>query len=82
MGYINYIEAKHYHGHGVRGEVFDLIGHPKANRICAWMHTTDDPAQPKRHVTVLHIPPVNSPQTAVKPAIVRELRKRDSKKEN
>ena len=57
-------------------EVFDLTGHPKANRIYAWMHDTGDPANPKRHVTVLHIPPVVSPQTAVKAAIVQEFKDR------
>lgn len=57
-------------------EVFDLTGHPKANRIYAWMHDTGDPAHPKRHVTVLHIPPVVSPQTAVKAAIVQEFKDR------
>ncbi len=39
-------------------EVFLLAGHPKTDRVYAWMHDTDDPAKPKRHVTVLHIPPV------------------------
>lgn len=63
-------------------EVFDLTGHPKANRIYAWSHDTDDPANPKRYVTVLHIPPVVSPQTAVKAAIVQELKERDRAKEN
>jgi hypothetical protein len=55
-------------------EVFFLEGHPKTDRIYAWMHDTDDPAHPKRHVTVLHIPPVISPQTAVKAAIVQEFK--------
>ena len=63
-------------------EVFDLTGHPKANRIYAWSHDTDDPANPKRYVTVLHIPPVISPQTAVQAAIVQELKERDRNKEN
>lgn len=63
-------------------EVFDLIGHPKANRIYAWAHDTDDPANPKRYVTVLHIPPVVSPQTAVQAAIVQESRERARDKEN
>lgn len=57
-------------------EVFDLTGHPKASRIYAWIHDTDDPAKPKRHVTVLHVPPVVSPLTAVRAAIVQELRER------
>jgi hypothetical protein len=63
-------------------EVFDLTGHPKANRIYAWAHDTDDPKQPKRYVTVLHIPPVVSPETAVRAAIVQEFKERDRSKEN
>jgi hypothetical protein len=63
-------------------EVFDLAGHPKANRIYAWSHDTDDPKHPRRHVTVLHIPPVVSPQTAVKAAIVQESKERGRSKEN
>ena len=55
-------------------EVFKLHGHPKANRAYAWAHDTDNPQRPRRHVTVLHIPPVTSPQLAVKAAIVQEYR--------
>jgi hypothetical protein len=55
-------------------EVFDLKGHPKTHRAYAWSHVTDDPKQPKRHVTVLHIPPAISPQTAVQAAIMQEIR--------
>jgi hypothetical protein len=58
-------------------EVFDLHGHPKANAAYAWSHATDDPAHPKRHVTVLHIPPAVSPETAVRAAIVQEFRSLD-----
>lgn len=54
-------------------EVFDLHGHPKANTAYAWSHATDDPAHPTRHVTVLHIPPAVSPETAVRAAIVQEF---------
>ena len=57
-------------------EVFRLKGHPNTDRVYAWLHHTDDPAHPKRHVTVLHIPPVTSPQTAVQAAIVQEARER------
>ncbi|MGB6132613.1 MAG: hypothetical protein WCC14_18365 [Acidobacteriaceae bacterium] len=46
-------------------EVFRSRRHPQTNRIYAWAHDTDDPANPKRYVAVLHIPPVVSPQTAV-----------------
>jgi hypothetical protein len=55
-------------------EVFDLQGHPAASRVYAWAHATDNPKHPKRHVTVLHIPPVVSPETAVKAAIVQQYR--------
>lgn len=59
-------------------EVFRLEGHPKTDRVYAWTHDTDDPKHPKRHVTVLHIPPVVSPQTAVQAAIVQEYKDRAS----
>lgn len=55
-------------------EVFDLKGHPKTNRVYAWSHETDNPDDPERHVTVLHIPPVVSPITAVRAAIIQEFR--------
>jgi len=55
-------------------EVFELHGHPKAPRVYAWAHDTDDPQKPKRHVTVLHIHPVTSPILAVRAAIVQEFR--------
>jgi hypothetical protein len=55
-------------------EVFSLTGHPKTNKVYGWIYETDDPAHPKRHVTVLHIPPVVSPRTAVQAAIVQEFR--------
>jgi hypothetical protein len=55
-------------------EVFELRGHPKAPKVYAWAHDTDDPKQPRRHVTVLHIAPVLSAEAAVKAAIVQEFR--------
>jgi hypothetical protein len=55
-------------------EVFELVGHPKAPRVYAWAHDTDNPQQPRKHVTVLHIPPVVSPVLAVRAAIVQEFR--------
>jgi hypothetical protein len=58
-------------------EVFDLHGHPKANTAYAWSHDTDDPNSPKRSVTVLHVPPAVSPETAVRVAIMQELRSLD-----
>lgn len=55
-------------------EVFDLHGHAKANTAYAWTHATDDPDIPKRSVTVLHVPPAVSPITAVRVAIMQELK--------
>jgi len=59
-------------------EVFDLKGHPKTHRAYAWTHDTDDPKQPRRSVTVLHIPPAVSPIAAVRAAIIQELRNAQS----
>jgi hypothetical protein len=55
-------------------EVFDLVGHPTAFRVYAWSHETDDPQNPRRHVTVLHSHPIKSAQDAVKAAIVQEFK--------
>jgi hypothetical protein len=55
-------------------EVFHLEGHPKANTAYAWLHDTGDPDKPIQHVTVLHVPPVVSPITAVRAFIMQEFR--------
>ena len=52
-------------------EVFDLVGHPKAKRAYAWRHRDDDR---NKTVAVLQIPPVDSPQSAVKAAIASKAR--------
>jgi hypothetical protein len=59
-------------------EVFELVGHPKARKAYAWAHDTDDPAHPRRHVTVLHIHPVTSARDAVRAAIVQEFRSNEA----
>lgn len=53
-------------------EVFELIGHPKASRLYAWSHDTNGPQ--KRHVTVLHLAPIDSPEAAVRASIARDYR--------
>jgi hypothetical protein len=55
-------------------EVFDLKGHPKTDTAYAWSHDTDDPENPRRHVTVLHIDPALSPLKAVRAFIMQEYR--------
>ncbi len=52
-------------------EVFHLVGHPQAKR--AYACTYRDGAQNKT-VTVLEIPPVDSPQSAVRVAIASKAR--------
>ena len=51
-------------------EVFDLIKHAKAKRCHAWAY---DIPSGSRTMAVLEIPPVNSPATAVRGAILHEL---------
>ena len=48
-------------------EIFKLSGHPKAKKCYAWFYT-DDQGE-RQYTTVLEIPPVDSPETAVKAAI-------------
>lgn len=55
-------------------EVFDLTDFPDASRVYAWTHETDEVDQPKRSVTVLHVPPVVSPELAVRASIIQEYR--------
>ena len=55
-------------------EVFDLQDHPKASRVYAWTHDTDDPEMPRRSVTVLHIPPATSPLKAVQVSSASDVR--------
>lgn len=55
-------------------EVFQIRGHPKAQRVYAWAHLDGDKDQGKRYVAVLELPPVTSPETAVKAAVMAEIR--------
>ena len=53
-------------------EVFELIGPPKAKRAYAWTYRDGDQ---NKTIAVLGIPPVDSPQSAVKVAIVGKARR-------
>ena len=55
-------------------EVFDLPALTDANRVYAWAYETDQVDEPKRTVTVLHVPPVTSPELAVRAAIIKDYR--------
>jgi hypothetical protein len=52
-------------------ESFALTGHPKAKRCYAWSFLEN--GQPQ-YTTVLEIPPVDSPESAVKVAIASKAR--------
>ncbi len=56
-------------------EVFDLIGHETALRAYAWSHVLDD-SEKRRLLVVLHEGLVDSPATAVRAAVVAEVRER------
>lgn len=57
-------------------EVFDLVNHPKAKKAYAWGYPVAYIAGTQRQITtVLEIPPVESPVTAVRAAIVAQAKK-------
>jgi hypothetical protein len=53
-------------------EVFDIRGHPKATRGYGWGYVANEEGG-RRYFTVLELPLVDSPQTAVKAAIAAEI---------
>jgi hypothetical protein len=55
-------------------EVFTLRDHPKSKRCFAWSHLAGKDDSDERFVAVLEIPPVDSPEAAVKVAIAHEVR--------
>ncbi len=59
-------------------EVFALSGHAKAQRAYAWSHKEGKNDEGERIVTVLEIPPVVDPVTAVRVSIVADGKKRKS----
>ncbi len=54
-------------------EVFEIRGHPKATHAYAWSHKAGKGDKETRYITVLQIPPVTSPETAVRAAIAAEI---------
>ena len=53
-------------------ETFTLKNHPKASTCYAWAYQNDDEEQ--NYTTVLNLPPVNSPQSAVKAALIEQAK--------
>jgi hypothetical protein len=54
-------------------EVFDLTGHAKARRCYAWGYPRE--RGPREVLTVLEVPPVTSPETAVKVAVAAHAKR-------
>jgi hypothetical protein len=52
-------------------EIFEVTGHPKAKRAYAWTYRDGDQ---DKTMAVLGIPPVDSPQAAVKVAIAAKAK--------
>ena len=50
-------------------EVFSLFGHPKAQWCYGWSY-----GEPEQFISVLELPPVNSPQSAVKAGIANQTK--------
>ena len=55
-------------------EVFDLLDHPTAKRAYAWSHAIDD-SKKRKFYAVLHHGKIDSPEKAVRAAIVKESKK-------
>ena len=51
-------------------EVFDLTGHPKAIRCYGWSY-----GEPEEFITILELPPVKSPEDAVKVGVAYQIKK-------
>ncbi|MGP8049752.1 MAG: hypothetical protein ACLPYB_04000 [Desulfobaccales bacterium] len=49
--------------------VFEIVGHPKATKCYAWSSPIEGSTK-RRYYAVLHIPPVDSPEKAVRASIV------------
>jgi hypothetical protein len=60
-------------------EVFNILGHPKAQRCYAWGYPNDD-GKGWMVTAVLAIPPVTSPQMAVKAALVAHAQQAASRR--
>jgi len=55
-------------------EVYDLTGHPKAKRCYGWSF-----GEPEEFITILELPPVDSPESAVKVGVSYQIKKTTAK---
>jgi len=51
--------------------IFEIEGHPKANKCYAWSSPIEGSTK-RCYYAVLHIPPVDSPEKAVRASIVQD----------
>lgn len=56
-------------------EVFVITGHHKAKRCYGWSY-----GEPEEFITILELPPVDSPQSAVKVGVAYQIKKARGKK--
>jgi hypothetical protein len=54
--------------------VYELKGHPKATKAYAWSSPLEGSTK-RRYYAVLHIPPVDSPEKAVRASIVGDSKR-------
>ena len=50
-------------------EIFNLKGHPEAKRCYGWSYD-----EPEQFITILELPPVDSPESAVKVGVAHQIR--------
>lgn len=60
--------------------IFKIEGHPKTNICYAWSSPIEDSTK-RRYHAVLKIPPIDSPEKAVRAAIAAAYKKMNEKKE-
>jgi hypothetical protein len=53
--------------------IFSVQGHPSASRCYAWSSPIEGSSK-RRYYAVLHVPPIDSPQKAVKASIVYDYK--------
>ena len=54
--------------------VFDLIDRPESNKCYAWSSPIEG-SEKRKFYAVLHIPPVHSPERAIRASIIKDFRK-------
>jgi|SRR5882672_3468815 len=55
-------------------EIFNLSGHPQATKCYAWSDFTGEDDEGERFITVLKLPPIDSPEAAVRAVIMAEIK--------